>query len=101
MNFWIMATKWSDQDLEEKVKINIVFDMFFQWFLMALRNVIFGLLNHGFPSYGVSSHGVPSHGVPSNGGPSSRVTSGGSRARDPPLAFGVVCLWTLMLGTFI
>ena len=32
--------KWSDLDLEEKVKINNVFDMFFTWFLMALRDVI-------------------------------------------------------------
>ena len=30
--------KWSDLDLEEKVKISNVFDMFFQWFLMALRD---------------------------------------------------------------
>ena len=32
--------KWSDLDLEEKVKINNVFDMFLKWFLMALRDVI-------------------------------------------------------------
>ena len=32
--------KWSDLDLEEKVKINNVFDMCLKWFLMALRDVI-------------------------------------------------------------
>ena len=32
--------KWSDLNLEEKVKIDKVFDMFFTWFLMALRYVI-------------------------------------------------------------
>ena len=34
--------KWPDLDLEEKVKINTVFDMFLRWFLMALRDVISG-----------------------------------------------------------
>ena len=36
--------KWSDRDLEENVKIFKLFDRFPQWFLMALRDVISGLL---------------------------------------------------------
>ena len=47
--FGSWRAKWSDQDLEEEVKINNVFDMFFQWFWMALRDVVSGLLKHGFP----------------------------------------------------
>ena len=51
--------KWSDLDLEEKVKINNVFDMFFTWFLMALRDVIFEESKGGQQyQYTISVHSI-------------------------------------------
>ena len=49
--------KWSDLDLEEEVKINIVL-MFFTWFLMALLDVISMVRLHRTISTTVSVHSI-------------------------------------------
>ena len=51
--------KWSDRDLEENVKIIKVFDRFPQWFLMALRDVIFEESKGGQQyQYTISVHSI-------------------------------------------